>query len=688
MKRIVSFLTLFLFLFPLFGGSPAFAAENTTRAIYVVFDNSGSMYLDGKPAWCQATYAMELFASMLDFERGDSMRIYTMHPVITDGTTTGPESTEIDITSEGDIQKIHNMYTPYAGGTPYAPVSAASEDIRTASAEEKWLLVLTDGSFDSGAPSSLQTALEEIAASQPELFVQYLAMGSTAIALQSNAQNSFYADKTSNSAEVVSALANIGNRIFKRNSIPSYTAGSPLSFDIPVKNLIVFAQGSNVSINGLSSAGGTSVSKKSSRSVSYSTLGTGRYESVPDSSLQGVVVTFENADSLEAGEYYLDVSGAEQINVYYEPDVEFGVVLYDSGGNPVAENETVPAGDYLLKMGFLDRGTGNFIQGSDLIGDAVYDLRFNGENLTLTGAMGAPAEQTVALTSGTFSVLGTATYLSDYTASDSAVYEVSAALSALEILWPQDLDPISLTELEQGALTGTVMLNGAPLSDGDMDVFLDALIVSTNQKVVLSVEKGTDPSTICIYPKYYDGEMTKTDTGEISLTFTADFNNGTQEAALSQQGSFVIYDDLRTLVLSVEEGDFPLKELESEEILITITRKGAPLSETEWQSLQGTVSTGQKMEFSLKPGDEVSTFVLSPRYFEGEMMETDVEDIAYTLSFTGKGDDGLDLSGGGEYSLYVADISFFARYWWQLMWLAIALAILLGYVPPFKKRLP
>ena len=31
----------------------------TKRAIYVVFDNSGSMYGDGNKAWSQATYAME-----------------------------------------------------------------------------------------------------------------------------------------------------------------------------------------------------------------------------------------------------------------------------------------------------------------------------------------------------------------------------------------------------------------------------------------------------------------------------------------------------------------------------------------------------------------------------------------------------------------------------------------------------
>ena len=43
----------------------------TKRAIYVVFDNSGSMYGDGNKAWSQATYAMEVFAAMMNYESGD-----------------------------------------------------------------------------------------------------------------------------------------------------------------------------------------------------------------------------------------------------------------------------------------------------------------------------------------------------------------------------------------------------------------------------------------------------------------------------------------------------------------------------------------------------------------------------------------------------------------------------------------
>ena len=62
----------------------------TKRAIYVVFDNSGSMYGDGNKAWSQATYAMEVFAAMMNYESGDVMKVFPMHDITTDGNTEFP----------------------------------------------------------------------------------------------------------------------------------------------------------------------------------------------------------------------------------------------------------------------------------------------------------------------------------------------------------------------------------------------------------------------------------------------------------------------------------------------------------------------------------------------------------------------------------------------------------------------
>ena len=83
-----------------------------TRAIYVVFDNSGSMYGPGNKAWSQAIYAMEVFAAMMNFDSGDQMKIFPMHDVTTDGSETSKTTSSITVKSISDIAQIHNMYTP------------------------------------------------------------------------------------------------------------------------------------------------------------------------------------------------------------------------------------------------------------------------------------------------------------------------------------------------------------------------------------------------------------------------------------------------------------------------------------------------------------------------------------------------------------------------------------------------
>ena len=76
-----------------------------------------SMYGDGEPvkglmSWSQAKYAMEIFASMLDYRggNGDKLTIYTMWPVCVDGTKTGNTTYKVEVANEKDIDKIKNMY--------------------------------------------------------------------------------------------------------------------------------------------------------------------------------------------------------------------------------------------------------------------------------------------------------------------------------------------------------------------------------------------------------------------------------------------------------------------------------------------------------------------------------------------------------------------------------------------------
>lgn len=197
----------------------------TKRAIYVVFDNSGSMYGDGNKAWSQATYAMEVFAAMMNYESGDVMKVFPMHDITTDGNTGSATKSSMEIRGKDDIPA-----------------------------------------------SGLKADLEGKAAANENLYVQYLAIGTDVKNIpEGNADKGLYAQKAGNTSEVVNELAEISNRIFKRNEYAGYSSeDSGLEFDIPLRKLIVFAQGKDVKIGSLKNEEGGEVKLQSDTAVSYS----------------------------------------------------------------------------------------------------------------------------------------------------------------------------------------------------------------------------------------------------------------------------------------------------------------------------------------------------------------------------------------------------------------------------------
>ena len=401
MKRIISkFLAFVLLLSVVLPSVTAVNAaevkERGTRAIYVVFDNSGSMYGQGNTAWSQATYAMEVFAAMMNYDGGDQMKIFPLHDVTTGGTNT---TSSITIGSISDITQIHNMYTPQPLGTPYTQVNAAANELASlldsGSAEEGWLVVLTDGDFDSDLPATdLKTDLEQKAELRENMYVQYLAMGSEIHNVpDANEEIGFYSQKVENSSEVINELAVISNRIFQRNEYTGYKDNGSLSFDIPLSRLIVFAQGSDVSIGSLKNKEGGEIKQESNYEVSCSSTDGGGLTSyvtetpTKDTSLKGQVAVFADTSAIAEGDYTLDISGADSIQIYYEPDVRFGIALYKDGEQ--TEGNTIEGGVYEVRTGFVNRLTGEFIKNTSLLGEPEYTVTVNGEEYGLGGGNGA-----------------------------------------------------------------------------------------------------------------------------------------------------------------------------------------------------------------------------------------------------------------------------------------------------------
>lgn len=386
-------------------------AEKTSRTektydIAVVFDNSGSMYGDGEPvkglmSWSQAKYAMEIFASMLDFSK-DKLTIYPMWKVTTDGSKSGGSHEGIEIKSKEDIDnKINKMYTPSPWETPFEPVKEAEGYLKASNASEKWLIVLTDGEFtqykrdeeklntlkDREEPFVLRDELLKI--TDGDIKVQYLGFGKAA-PVDPDTDRGFYSNKDSE-GNVQEDLVNICNTIFQRIVLPAdKLVGEKLTLDVSMEKVIVFAQGSEAEIGDLSGSEGDKAERLfNSGQRKYSNISAGtsiyvdsknkthKYDysvAVPDESLAGQVVTFGEC---KAGEYTLDYTLGEKgtIQIFYEPDIDISVEFFDKDNKPVKfENGEILEGEYKIKTSIIDRKTQENIlrdghPGKELLGD-------------------------------------------------------------------------------------------------------------------------------------------------------------------------------------------------------------------------------------------------------------------------------------------------------------------------------
>lgn len=420
MKRWMSvLLSAVLLLACMLPGAPrtqASAKPGETRAIAIVFDNSGSMYDVGDQAWCRATYAMEVFASMLN--AGDILQIYPMHPIKV-GDREYTMENPFQITDAAQASEIREIYTEDAGGTPIESIDCAVAGLQQLQSNNKYMIVLTDGGTFSKNGYGLskertKTELDKRIQEQAgrNMSVMYLGIGSDACMPTTEESDAFIKRQAVNSEDVLSTLTDMCNLIFGRDTLPkNHLTDRSMDFDITMSKLIVFVQGENIA--DLQITGGPAGQLISSCQTKYSTAGSGDYNSVPDTSLQGMMVTYTDCG---AGTYSIDYTGtATSVEVYYEPDADLDFVFTDAQGNTVNTNALYD-GEYKVSFGMKDAKTGQLIA-SDLLGNPHYEGSYsvNGQPVQIVHD-GHSGEVPVTLNMGdTFSANLTVTYLSGYT---------------------------------------------------------------------------------------------------------------------------------------------------------------------------------------------------------------------------------------------------------------------------------
>ncbi len=630
MKKIISiFFTVLLVFSCVFTAKPSvYAAKATqTRAIAIVFDNSGSMYLDNNKAWCQATYAMEVFASMLN--EGDTLYIYPMHPIKI-GDKVYTMDAPYSLTNASQAAEIRSIFTPKARGTPIETIDKAAVGLKAAKADKKYMIVLTDGDTfhmndlninASKTREELDARFKKYAGET--MTVMYLGIGP---AIMPDTPNSdyFLKNKAEDSKNVLSVLTDMCNRIFGRDTLPkNRIKGKNINFDISMKKLIVFVQGKNVS--NVKLTGGAQGQQISAATTKYGTKGSGDRGAVPDTSLQGMMVTYEN---FGAGDYTIEYDGdATSIEVYYEPDADLQFVFTDAKGKNVDPKELYE-GKYKVSFGMKDAKTGELIS-SDLLGKPHYEGTYtiNGKETPFTFD-GAQSEVAVTLKmDDTFDANLTVTYLSGYTISkDSSDFGWPKGgitvnpkpAGDFEIKISGGADSYSLTDLEKGEpFKAEIFYKDKKLTGADLEkVELTWDENTSNAKI----EKEFAQDHYILRLKYKDSaNPTKTACGKSKVFIHAKYAEpGSKETKAQATLVYEINDNSSPLELILEapEDYIVISDLDkSKEIIAELKLNGAKLSEEDFEKITLTVESDIACDYKLDAAN--SRYLIKLKSSEG-----------------------------------------------------------------------
>lgn len=530
----------------------AYTTNQRSKTINVVYDDSSSMIIDANDTyldrWGQAKYAMEVFAAML--EEKDTMSVYYMSDFMVSANTSVPPKLTISGSepAETRVAKIHNTVTP-SSGTPFDAVAKAYEDLKKANTDEKWLVVLTDGEFNYlDGKENYSIDVDDFFSqyvSTGDIKIMFLAMGRDATVIHADPGRNIYFEHATNSSEILGKITSICNRIFNRNQLSFTNSGrQEFTFDIPMMELLVFAQGANVRVNTLTggdsnnSGTGRTYTLSESVYVQYSEIASTSYRNDPkvviSRDLTGMIAAFRN---IPKGTYTLDIAGAQTVDIYYKPDVNVDIKLYQNGEE--IDSQDIPEGDYQIRFGMID-DNGDFFE-SSLLGKIQYDAFYRNNDQTVPIQSG----DTVSITPGDLTISVSSRFLDINTAEHIITRSVASASLPLEIDITAPNEDLTVTTLnDSGAFLVTIKQDGALLTWDQWQNMPLPTITTVDKVAITEVRHGTGVSTYEFFLKQQNNDKFATSTGDIILTATAEFTYDRQPYRGQGTITVTIIDDI------------------------------------------------------------------------------------------------------------------------------------------------
>lgn len=620
----------------------ALAVNQSTqgKVINVVYDDSRSMYLNGETRWCQAKYAMEVFCAMMGAE--DTMNIFSMNreDVL---TIRGNDSDR--------VAKVHAMTSLYRG-TPFSTVKKAGDALSMVDPSfERWLVILTDGSFESTTVSKVQTTLDNY--NKAGIKTVYLGIGNDAVELQNNPSKGGYAEKASSTHSILSKVTSIANQIFEHQVLGSgFVSGSgseqTLNIDIPTDQLVVFAQGENASVGDLL-LNGKRVAPTSTHSVTHSRdvmpLNTDELKDIKvDTSLHGIVVTYDAGDApFEQGQFQVSVSGATTVEYYYRPGVTVNCELR-LNGREVHTEDKLYAGDYEVALNFIDPFSGKKLE-SKLLSAAKFELLVinNNETQVVSDSKGS-----IKLTEGSVDISAVARLPGNVSLESACSYTVLP--EPINLALTLEPNRANYSQEKLGSQSIAVILRvtngktGQPLSKEEWEQ--TEIRVDEPAGLGWSIVKGEEQSTWKLYPLSKDGRLSSVLPGEYSVAVTASYEIGKRVAygvgtLPLTMGEYA--GNKLEVNISAPEGGYDLNDLAAgEPMTIEVkyedpqTGEMRPLSEEMWNAFAVEARSEEKASWRIEQGDTAGTWKLTPHYYHGDAVRTSNGTVHVDVSVSGE----------------------------------------------------
>lgn len=268
MKKILSTMVVMMSFLWLFGSNChaqglVKISNNNKKVIYVVYDNSSSMFKDDGNAgeytdrWVQADYALRALALMMN--EGDILRPYIMGDYKDGAGISIKNMVSISQNKEATLSALESIMNrmAFTNQTYFQGVEAAVNGLSSQETRGKdcWIIILTDGQFtrpdkiDNG--DILKAKLEEITEAHSKVSIAYVPIGKCDIIFEEDRSKRLYTATGNNILEQVTQVVNlIYGRVqldesIRNEHIQKSDSDGKLyiaNMDIPIEKMIVLLQ--------------------------------------------------------------------------------------------------------------------------------------------------------------------------------------------------------------------------------------------------------------------------------------------------------------------------------------------------------------------------------------------------------------------------------------------------------------